>query len=157
MCRSDNAAIRYRTGSVVLILCNTIWYGTVLYRTVRYCTVRYDTLWYFLAAEDQMGSRRYFYLRCKRSSAKPTLLVLCGFRRGVAVALRLRGCGVVLLGLNCYRLNFHEILICMGTNTIAVSNLSGPDRELLLWQNQSGLYRFDENSIFASRDLAWSF
>ena len=111
----------------------------------------------FWAAEDQMGSRRYFYLRCMRSSAKLALLVLCGFRREVAVALRLRGCGVVMLRLNCYRLNFHESLICMGTDAIAASNLSRPDGELLLWRNPSGLYRFDENSIFASRDLAWSF
>jgi hypothetical protein len=47
MCRSNNAVVRYRTGTV-LILNNTVRYGTVPYGTVPYGTVPYDTVQYMI-------------------------------------------------------------------------------------------------------------
>ena len=45
MSRSNNATVRYRTGTV-LILNNTVRYGTVQYGTVPYGTVPYGTVPY---------------------------------------------------------------------------------------------------------------
>ena len=47
MSRSNNATVRYRTGTV-LILNNTVRYGTVLYGTVPYGTVPYDMVQYVI-------------------------------------------------------------------------------------------------------------
>ena len=47
MSRSNNATVRYRTGTV-LILNNTVRYGTVQYGTVPYGTVPYDTVQYMI-------------------------------------------------------------------------------------------------------------
>ena len=52
MSRSNNATVRYRTGTVLIlnntVRYDTVQYGTVPYGTVPYGTVPYDTVQYMI-------------------------------------------------------------------------------------------------------------